>query len=99
VGDPRTDVSQCRIDLSLILNLDAAEAFLSAYQAMAPRPLPQVWYFDLLRGLRALLSYEHWLEGYHDAGLSYVTALFFRQRIEAFLREALKKRRREAQSR
>jgi aminoglycoside phosphotransferase (APT) family kinase protein len=99
VGDPRTDVSQCRIDLSLILNLDAAEAFLSAYQSMAPRPLPQVWYFDLFRGLRALLSYEHWLEGYHDAGLSYVTAPFFRQRIEAFLREALEKRRREAQSR
>lgn len=98
VGDPRTDVSQCRIDLAVISGLDAADAFLGAYQALAPRPLRQVWYFDLLRGLRALLSYKHWLEGYHDAGLSYVTASYFRRRIETFLRRALDERRREARN-
>ncbi len=96
LGDPRTDVSQCRIDLSLILDFSAAEAFLQAYQAGAARPLPDIWYFDLFRGLRALLSYEHWLEGYHDAGLTYVTAPFFRKRIEMFLRNALEERPRAA---
>ena len=95
VGDPRTDVAQCRIDLALIIDLDAADAFLAAYQAMAPQQLRQVWYFDLLRGLRALLSYKHWLEGYHDAGLSYVTASYFRRRITTFLHRALDDRRQE----
>ncbi|MGB2694176.1 MAG: phosphotransferase [Dehalococcoidia bacterium] len=98
VGDPRTDVSQCRIDLALIIDLDAADAFLAAYQELAPKQLPRVWYFDLLRGLRALLSYKFWLAGYHDAGLSYVTAPYFRQRISAFVRRALEDRRREARS-
>jgi len=98
LGDPRTDVSQCRIDLTLILDLNAADTFLAAYQALAPKPLPQVWYFDLLRGLRALLSYKHWLAGYHDAGLSYVTAPYFRRRIRTFLRRALEERRREVNS-
>lgn len=98
LGDPRTDVSQCRIDLALIIDLDAADAFLAAYQALAPKQLPQVWYFDLLRGLRALLSYKFWLAGYHDAGLLYVTAPYFRQRIRAFVHRALEDRRREARS-
>ncbi len=96
VGDRRTDVSQCRIDLALIIDQAAADVFLAAYQAMAPQPLRQVWYFDLLRGLRALLSYGFWLEGYHDAGLTYVTPSYFRRSIRAFLRRALEERRRGA---
>jgi aminoglycoside phosphotransferase (APT) family kinase protein len=92
VGDPRADVSQCRIDLAFIIGLDAADAFLDAYQALAPQPLPDIWYFDLFRGLRALLSYEHWLPGYHDAGLTHVTPAGARERIEAFLLRALDER-------
>ncbi len=95
VGDPRTDVSQCRIDIALIVGLDAADAFLRAYQALARTQLRDIWYFDLLRGLRALLSYRFWLAGYHDAGLDYITAPFFRQRIRLFLRRALHERRTE----
>ena len=89
LGDPRTDVAQCRIDLALILDSDAADAFREAYQANAPARLPDVWYFDLFRGLRALLSYQFWLDGYHDAGLTHVTPSRARERIEAFLRAAL----------
>ena len=92
VGDPRTDVSQCRIDLAMILDLAAAEAFRRAYQSNADAPVPDIWYFDLLRGLRALLSYEFWLPGYHDAGLAHVTKHRARTRIEAFLRAALEER-------
>lgn len=93
LGDPRADVAQCRIDLAFILGLDAADAFVEAYQARAPQPLPDIWYFDLFRGLRALLSYQYWLPGYHDAGLTHVTPTVARQRIEAFLRRALEERR------
>ena len=92
IGDPRTDVSQCRIDLAMILDLAAAEVFRQAYQSNAAIPVPDIWYFDLLRGLRALLSYEFWLPGYHDAGLAHVTKRRARSRIEAFLRAALEER-------
>ena len=92
VGDPRTDVSQCRIDLAVILDLAAAEAFREAYESNAAAPVPDIWYFDLLRGLGALLSYEFWLPGYHDAGLAHVTKRRARTRIEAFLRTALEER-------
>ena len=89
VGDPRTDVSQCCLDLTMILDLEAAATFRAAYQRLAPRPLPDLWSFDLLRGLRALLSYQFWLAGYHDAGLTHVTKRRARSRIESFLRRAL----------
>jgi aminoglycoside phosphotransferase (APT) family kinase protein len=93
VGDPRADVSQCRIDLALNLGLDAAGTFLDAYQAAAPEELPDIWYFDLFRGLRALISYQHWLKGYRDAGLTHITPSLAHDRIEAFLRRALKEHR------
>ena len=89
LGDPRADVSQCRADLAISLGLEAADAFLNAYQARAPEPLPDIWYFDLFRGLRMLLYYEQWLKGYHDAGLTHITSLLARNRVEAFLRKAL----------
>ena len=94
LGDPRADVSQCRADIALSLGLDAADAFLEAYQARAAHPLPDIWYFDLFRGLRALMYYKQWLEGYHDLGLTHITASLARNRVEAFLRRALDERHR-----
>ena len=94
LGDPRADVSQCRADIALSLGPDEADLFLKAYHARAAQPLPDVWYFDLFRGLRALIYYESWLEGYYDAGLTHLTLSLARDRIEAFLRTALDRSRR-----
>ena len=94
LGDPRADVSQCRADIALSLGQNEADVFLKAYQARAGQPLPDVWYFDLFRGLRALSYHELWLEGYHDAGLTHITSSLARDRIEAFLRTALDRARR-----
>lgn len=94
VGDPRTDVAQCRLDLALINGVDVSETFLEAYQVLAPRPLPDIWYFDLLRGLHALLSYESWFPGYQDAKLAHMTKEHIRTGIEASLLRALGARRR-----
>ena len=96
LGDPRADVSQCRVDIALSLGQDEADAFLKAYQARAVTRLPDVWYFDLFRGLRALIHHERWLEGYHDIGLNHITASLARDRVEAFLRSALDTARRTA---
>jgi aminoglycoside phosphotransferase (APT) family kinase protein len=90
VGDPRADVSQCRVDLALTLGPDVADAFLAAYQAEAPEPLPDVWFFDLFRGLGALLSYEKWIPDYHDLGLTQLDTTEAGERLRAFLRQALK---------
>lgn len=89
LGDPRADVSQCRADIALSLGGDEADVFLNAYQTRAAQPLPDVWYFDLFRGLRMLIYYERWLEGYHDAGLTYLTSSLAHDRVEAFLYAAL----------
>ena len=91
LGDARADVSQCRADLMLSHGPDESDAFLNAYQARVARPLPEIWYFDLVRGLRALLYYKSWLDGYHDAGLTHLTSSLARRRITAFLHTALRK--------
>lgn len=98
LGDPRIDVAQCRVDLSLINDFDVADTFVAAYQSLSPGSLPQLWFFDLLRGLHALLSYQFWFTGYQDAKLTHVTKRRTRSRIEAGLRRALDERRREARN-
>jgi aminoglycoside phosphotransferase (APT) family kinase protein len=91
VGDPRTDLAQCRADIEMIVSTQLASDFLAAYQRLAPRPLPDMWYFDLHRGLGALLAYKKWIGGYHDAGIE-ITPSQARRRIEAFLERALAER-------
>lgn len=95
LGDPRADVAQCRVDLVLSHGMDVADAFLGSYQAAAPQPLPDIWFFDLFRGLRALFSYERWLIGYHDLGLTHLSAAATGARLRAFLQRALNERRRD----
>jgi aminoglycoside phosphotransferase (APT) family kinase protein len=89
IGDPRTDVSQCRTDLVFSHGVATADAFQRCYEAASPRPLPDMWYFDALLGLRALLNYPKWLEGYHDAGMRHLELADVGARLEAFVRRAL----------
>jgi aminoglycoside phosphotransferase (APT) family kinase protein len=89
VGDPRTDVSECRIDLVLSHGTEVADAFRDDYERLAGRPLADLWYFDLYRGFHAFLEYEHWLEGYHDMGLVHLKPAEVGARLRAFLRRAL----------
>ena len=90
VGDPRCDITQCAIDAMLVHGPETADRLRKTYQRLAPKPLPDLWYFDLFNGLRSLLYYKHWLRGYHDAGLTQVTEAIASQRIRQMLRTALK---------
>jgi aminoglycoside phosphotransferase (APT) family kinase protein len=92
VGDRREDVAQCALDLSLINGADVAETFVRAYDSQTGRPVEHVWFFALLRGLHALLSYEFWFDGYQDAQLPHMTKQHIRAGIDASLRRALKER-------
>lgn len=89
VGDPRTDVSECRIDLVLSHGIEVADAFRDDYERLAGARLADLWYFDLFRGFHALLEYEHWLEGYHDMGLVHLKPKEVGGRLRALLRRAL----------
>jgi aminoglycoside phosphotransferase (APT) family kinase protein len=89
LGDPRINVAQCRIDLVFTHGMDVADAFSVDYEQIAGRPLSNLWFFDLYRGIDALEQYEHWLEGYHDAGLRHLVAADIGARLRAFLRRAL----------
>ena len=89
LGDRRADVSQCRSDLVVSHGLETADAFLRSYEAAATQPVRDLWYVDAFMGLRALLNYPKWLEGYHDAGMRHLQLADVGARIEAFLRRAL----------
>lgn len=89
VGDRRADVAQCRVDLTFSHGIEAADAFRDAYERVAGQQ-PDLWYFDLFRGLGALLYYEQWLTGYHDIGMRHLTQEAVVERLRAFLRRALR---------
>jgi aminoglycoside phosphotransferase (APT) family kinase protein len=98
-GDPRADVAQCRIDLTFTHGAQAADAFASDYERLAGHRLPDLWFFDLLRGTGALLEYEHWLEGYHDAGLRHLQPADVAARLRVFMRRAIEDGRHKTTSR
>ena len=89
VGDPRTDVSQCRIDMVLSHGPEVADRFRDDYERLAGKRLEHLWYFDLYRGYHAWPQYEHWLEGYHDIGLVHLRPTEVGERLRAFLHRAV----------
>jgi aminoglycoside phosphotransferase (APT) family kinase protein len=89
VGDRRSDLSQCRADLVVSHGLEVADAFLDAYLLHNKSRLPDMPFFDLMLGLRALVYYETWLKGYHDAGQTHLTPATVGERLRAFMRRAL----------
>jgi aminoglycoside phosphotransferase (APT) family kinase protein len=94
LGDPRSDVAQCRVDLLLVLGEQAANDFVASYEEVSGRSLPGLWYFDLFRGLLALLYYRTWLSGYRDDGLT-LDPDVCGERIRSFLRRILQSQGRE----
>jgi len=66
-----------------------ADSFREDYELLAGGPLEDLWYFDLFRGIGAILQYERWLEGYHDMGLRHLKPAEVGARLRAFLRRAL----------
>ena len=95
VGDPREDVAQCRVDLMFSHDLSVADEFRAHYERQRDEELRQLWFFDLLRGVPALIHCEGWLGGYHDLGLRHLTTADVSERLRQFLRDALSRARME----
>jgi aminoglycoside phosphotransferase (APT) family kinase protein len=92
VGDPRTDIAQCRVDLAMMHGTGMADAFLRAYCTRAGKPVADIWFFDILIGLDdALATFRSWIPGYHDLGLSHLTEEVVEARLRAFLMESLRR--------
>ncbi|MEO8457137.1 MAG: phosphotransferase [Chloroflexota bacterium] len=88
IGDPRNDVSECRSALTFDHDEAVANAFLTAYERHSGRTLPDMWFFDLLRGATAYMYHESYLEGTIDLGIHLDEATVKRQ-LAAFLQHAL----------
>ena len=88
VGDRRTDVSECRIDMVLSHGPEVAGGFRDDHERLSSGQLADLWHFDLCRGFNALLEYEHWLEGYNDMGLRHLKSEDVGARLRAFLHRA-----------
>lgn len=91
VGDPRTDIAQCRMDLTLIKGPDAAAQFLRAYESLAGAPLADLWYFDLVCALDAFEWHRAWLRGYLDIGITGVTPETMEAGVRGFIAGALER--------
>ena len=89
LGDRREDVAQCRADMTVSHGIDAADEFLRCYRVQSLMQLDDMWFYDLHRGLLALLFYESWLRGYHDGGVHGLTVEAAGKRIRQFVERAL----------
>jgi aminoglycoside phosphotransferase (APT) family kinase protein len=68
LGDLRSDVAQCQIEIAFTVDLATADRFLAAYERVSG-PLPRLWFFALYRSMFALAHVRRWLVGYEDVGV------------------------------
>jgi len=79
-GPPGNDVAHCRVNLSALFGMDAADAFLAAYESIAG--VEQHPYWDLLDALdTGPPASGQW----NDAGRTDLTSAVLRPRVEAYL--------------
>jgi aminoglycoside phosphotransferase (APT) family kinase protein len=88
-GDPRTDVAQCRVDLTMMYGPGWADEFARCYVEAGGASMRDLWFWDLARGLSSRRQVHHFVEGYRDYGLREITMDTAGTRLEEFLRRAM----------
>jgi aminoglycoside phosphotransferase (APT) family kinase protein len=90
LGDRRTDIAQCRVDLTLMHGAERAHQFAAAYASIAGEAaVKDLWFWDAYLSLHALASLHYFEAGYIDLGLRDEDMQARRQRLERFLEDAL----------
>lgn len=89
IADPGFDVGYCRMDLAMQHGSEAPNVFLRAYEAAAGGQIPQLHIWDLLGATAALPDPERWLPGFHELGRGDLTPELVRERLSAFVTDAL----------
>jgi aminoglycoside phosphotransferase (APT) family kinase protein len=85
------DVSWCRLDLVLLHDWAAAQAFLTAYEEAAGEAVPDMVLWDLFALTNSHHAVETWLPNYHDLGRTDLTAADLRQRHTDWARKCLER--------
>jgi aminoglycoside phosphotransferase (APT) family kinase protein len=89
IDDPGYDVGYARFDLQLILAGDAPERLRARYEARRG-PLHAMAFWDLIAVLSAFRWLSEWVVGYQEVGRSELTDDLARERLESFVRAALR---------
>ena len=90
LGEPAYDVAYCRMDLTLIFGLAAADHFRSHYEDITGARLNAPHFWDLLIAAQELPDpTDHYLPGYHDLGRTDITKPETRRRYQEFINQAL----------
>ncbi|MFN8636913.1 MAG: phosphotransferase family protein [Chloroflexota bacterium] len=88
-GDPAQDVACCRLDLTLLSGMPAADAFLDAYLAVSGRALHDLAFWELYQSTWAIETLEEWVKGYADLGRTDLTSTVAHARLERFVAGAM----------
>lgn len=89
LGDPCLDLCSCRLDLTQLYGLDAADLFLHAYSAAGGQPVLQLPLWDALVAWQSLPHWDRWLPPYHEMGRSDLSAAVQRSRLDTFIDASL----------
>ena len=87
-GQAACDVCFCRLDVSLMLGLDVADAVLAAYEAETGAPVPDREWWDLVAASRAETDLDVYTDSY--AGLAAVDRATVGARFDEFVARALR---------
>jgi aminoglycoside phosphotransferase (APT) family kinase protein len=89
IDDPGFDVGYGRGDMQLVLAGDAPDRLLARYEARRG-PLHAVPFWDLVAVLPAFRWLSDWVVGYREVGRSELTNELAHERLESFVRAALR---------
>jgi aminoglycoside phosphotransferase (APT) family kinase protein len=89
IADPGFDVGYARGDLQLVLAGDAPDRLLARYEARRGK-LGSMAFWDLVAILPAFRWLDDWAVGYREVGRDEITNEVARERLEAFVRKALR---------
>jgi aminoglycoside phosphotransferase (APT) family kinase protein len=88
-GVPACDVSFCRLNVALVLGLEAGTEVLRAYEAEIGAPLPDHGWWDLVAAARVEPDLSYWTQSANYFGPPGLTAKDVADRFARFVRTAL----------
>jgi len=89
IDDPGYDVGYARGDMQLVLAGDAPDRLLARYEGRRG-PVHAMPFWDLVAVLSAFRWLSDWVVGYREVGRSELTDDLARERLESFVRAALR---------
>lgn len=88
-GNPYRDLCSCRLDLTFLAGLEAADAFLHAYERARGRAMPSMFIWDILNAWQSIPWLPAWAGPYHELGRPDITVEMLRSRLDQSVDHAL----------